>query len=231
MTNLDLDRDRPQRIGLFGGTFNPIHRGHIQAAKEVLEQFQIQRIFFIPSALPPHKKSSNLAAAEDRLAMVRLALGGEKGLEACDLELQRGGHSYTYDTLRYFREHTPRGSQIFFLVGIDAFCEIDTWKNSPSLFDEAAFIILSRPPNNLNRPETRNEIHGYIQRNIAAGYRFDGENNSFSHGHKQSIFLCSVTPVAISSTQIRAALVAGDSIAQWVAPIVAEFIARKGLYR
>ncbi|HSM73080.1 MAG TPA: nicotinate (nicotinamide) nucleotide adenylyltransferase, partial [Desulfobacterales bacterium] len=116
------------RIGLFGGTFNPIHLGHLRSAQEVLEAFDLQRILLIPSALPPHKEPEFLANAADRLAMIRQATLGHTGLSVSDVEITRPGPSYTIDTVRFFKRSLPADTRLFLVVGLDAFLEIDSWK-------------------------------------------------------------------------------------------------------
>jgi nicotinate-nucleotide adenylyltransferase len=133
------------RLGLFGGTFNPIHIGHLRAAVEVREAFNLDKLLLIPSASPPHKNAGDIASAEDRLEMVRLAVKGTPYLEASDVELARSGLSYTIETLRYFQGHFGPGSTIHFIVGVDAFSEITTWKSYKQLFATAHFIVMTRP--------------------------------------------------------------------------------------
>ena len=132
------------RLGLFGGTFNPIHLGHLRAAIEVQEAFGLEKILLIPSARPPHKQADQVASAGDRLEMVRLAVQGEPLLEASDVELARPGPSYTIETLRYFQDRFGPESQVFFVVGQDAFSEIATWKSYQALFSIAHFVVMAR---------------------------------------------------------------------------------------
>ena len=105
------------RLGLLGGTFNPIHLGHLRAGVEVREAFNLDRLVLIPSARPPHKTADHVASADDRLEMVRLAIQGEPFLEVSDEELTRPGLSYTIETLRHFQDQFGQGSEIYFVVG------------------------------------------------------------------------------------------------------------------
>jgi len=230
MINAERHRDRPERTGLFGGTFNPIHNGHLQAALDIQHQLRLDHLFFIPSAQPPHKDKVNLVSAQERLEMVRLALKGHAPLEVSDIEIRRGGRSYTYDTIQYFKQSDP-GRELYFLVGMDAFLEINTWKSAKQLFDEVAFVVMSRPPHAPTDPLLRAHLERFIGRHISNDYHFETGRNRFQHPFKPPVILARVTPVDISSSRIRAMLAGGEPIDRWVPPAVADFIARKGLYR
>ncbi len=114
------------RIGILGGTFNPIHYGHLAAAEEVRDRLKLDRILFIPSAIPPHKHEEDVPAAEHRMEMVRLALEGNSCFEPSDLEIRRGGRSYTIDTIETLIQSYPDAA-LFFITGLDSFLEIQTW--------------------------------------------------------------------------------------------------------
>ncbi|MCJ8500934.1 nicotinate-nucleotide adenylyltransferase [Desulfatitalea alkaliphila] len=227
MTNLDQSR----RVGLFGGTFNPIHRGHLQAAGDVLRRADLERIYFVPSAQPPHKSNGKLAPADDRLAMVRMALADHPRMRVCEAELRRTGPSYSIDTIRAFKAALPEGGRLYFVVGIDAFLEIDTWKACDHLFEETAFIVMSRPGTGDWTPALCRQIEGYVQSHIATDYALADDGKRLVHPAKQSITLVSVTPVDISSSRIRTMIRQGKAIDQWVPPAVADHIQTRGLYR
>jgi nicotinate-nucleotide adenylyltransferase len=224
-------RDRAERTGLFGGTFNPIHNGHVQAALDIRNQLRLDHLFFIPSAQPPHKDDSSLASARQRFEMVQMALEGHPSLEVSDIEILRGGRSYTYDTIQHFKRAGPSGRELFFVVGLDAFLEINTWKKSKQLFEEATFVVMSRPPHDLTDAALHEELKRFIGRHISDDYHFETDRNRFQHPHRPPIYLARVSPVDISSSRIRAMLARGESIDAWVPPAVAAFIARKGLYQ
>jgi len=224
-------RDRFQRIGLFGGTFNPIHIGHLSAARDVVHQYDLDRIYLIPSAVPPHKKGGELVSAEQRLEMVRLALGNQDSLRACDVEVKRAGLSYTIDTVRHFNANTPENGQIMFVLGVDAFLDIHTWKAFDDLFNEVAFVVMSRPGSGQWSYNMIQHIRAYIADRISPVYRYSEKDNRFVHPDKKEIHLVSVTPVNIASSQIRKMIQTGQSITPWVAPAVAAYIQEQGLYR
>ncbi len=133
------------RIGLFGGTFDPVHFGHLRAALEVKEGFGLARVFLIPAAAPPHKAREGVAPAGDRLRMVELAVDGEPGLMPSDVEIRREGPSYTIDTVTHFQREFAGVAEVFLIVGLDAFLEIDTWKSFRELLALVPVIVISRP--------------------------------------------------------------------------------------
>ena len=134
------------RIGLLGGSFNPIHRGHLAIARAARSSLALDRVVLIPSARPPHKKDRSLAPAEDRLAMVRLAARDEPGLEVSAIELERTGPSYTIDTVRAFRDSNP-GAEVSFIIGADTLPELKTWRDVRALLSLATFAVAARPGN------------------------------------------------------------------------------------
>ena len=213
------------RLGLFGGTFNPIHFGHLRAAIEVRETFNLDKLLLIPSATPPHKTAEQVADAEDRLEMVRLAVGTEPFFEASDVELGRPGPSYTIQTLRHFQERFGSESDIHFIVGQDAFSEITTWKSYKQLFGTAHFIVMTRPGFESDR------IGGFIHTNISETYEYDSPNNRYSHPEWCTIFCLNITHLDISASQIRKRIKGGRSIRFLVPQAVEDFVQEKGLYR
>jgi nicotinate-nucleotide adenylyltransferase len=133
------------RIGLFGGTFNPIHRCHLEAALHAKRQLRLERILFIPSGDPPHKGNGSLAPARDRYEMVRLATAEHAGLDVTDIELRRPDKSYSIDTLQEIRKDLGPEAELFFIIGLDAFLELPTWKQAPDLLRACHFVVLGRP--------------------------------------------------------------------------------------
>jgi nicotinate-nucleotide adenylyltransferase len=213
------------RLGLFGGTFNPIHIGHLRAAVEVTEAFSLDRLLLIPSARPPHKNADNMASAQDRLEMVRLAVEGLPFIEASDVELARSGPSYTIETLRYFQNQVGPGSTIHFIVGLDAFSEITTWKSYKQLFATAHFIVMTRPGSRLEG------LGDFIHSHISRDYAYDGTSHLYSHPQWYSIFCFRITHLDISATQIRDAIRQARSIRFLLPNAVERFMEEKGLYR
>ena len=221
----------PNRVGLFGGTFNPIHRGHTQVAEDVLKQYGLDQVYFIPSAIPPHKAPSDTAAAHHRLAMVKMALQGKSRMSVSDIELQRKGPSYTIETLRWFKTADLTAPDFFFIVGIDAFLEIHTWKTFIQLFDETAFIIMSRPQPNRSAFDFTGAAAAYTREQISRDYQLSADAKILRHPVKHPLYLASVRPLDIASSRIREAVRERRSFGHWVDPAVAQYIETKGLYR
>jgi nicotinate-nucleotide adenylyltransferase len=225
------NHDPRPRIGLFGGTFNPIHRGHVQVAKDVLHRYRLTAVQFIPSALPPHKTEGILAPAADRYAMACRALEDEPALKVSDIEIRRSGPSYTIDTLRRFMAEQPHETHIFFMVGMDAFLEIHTWKSYLKLFDLATFIVMTRPRTTTPDQDLKTLALQFARERISDAYEPAVEGDRLAHPQKQAIHLSPVTPMDISSSRIRESIHKGQPIGQWVTPAVEAYIESKGLYK
>ncbi len=133
-----------QRIGIIGGTFNPIHYGHLAAAEEVRDRLKMDRVLFIPSFLPPHKQEEDMPSAAQRLEMVRLATSSNSRFKVSDIEVKREGKSYTIDTIEALIPQHP-GAELYFITGLDSFLDIQTWKNWQRLLSRCSFVVLSRP--------------------------------------------------------------------------------------
>ena len=146
------------RIGLFGGTFNPIHYGHIRAALEVKEGFPLDECHFIPAATPPHKTIAGVADARDRLEMIQRAISGHDGFSVCDVELHRSGPSYSIDTVEYLKKTLPPGAEVFFMLGVDAFLEFDTWRSFKKLLQTIPVIVMARPTPNYGQSVDRWQV-------------------------------------------------------------------------
>jgi nicotinate-nucleotide adenylyltransferase len=213
------------RLGLFGGTFNPIHIGHLRAAVEVADAFNLDRLLLIPSARPPHKNTEDMASAQDRLEMVRLAVKGMPSIEASDVELARSGPSYTIETLRYFQDQVGPESTIHFIVGLDAFSEITTWKSYKQLFATAHFIVMTRPGSKLEN------LEDFIHTHISRDYECDRTSLLYGHPQWHSIFCFRITHLDISATQIRDSIRQDRSIRFLLPDTVERYIEAKGLYR
>ncbi|MEE4261684.1 MAG: nicotinate-nucleotide adenylyltransferase, partial [Desulfobacteraceae bacterium] len=212
------------RIGLFGGTFNPVHLGHLRAAVEVRQGFELDEIFLIPAALPPHKVSGEVAASADRLHMLKLALDAVAGLRVSDVELNRSGPSYTIDTVHHFKQTLPAESSLFLIMGLDAFLEIDTWKSYRELLTQIPLIVVKRPRAGdriSNLPWKA--MDDYVSTKLSADYSYSASRSAYLAGRQQPIYVFEVTALDISSTRIRRAITRGRSIDYLVPPKVAEY--------
>lgn len=133
------------RIGLLGGTFDPIHTGHLYLAKKVLDKTSLDKIIFIPTALPPHKVNIKITPAKHRFNMVKLAILNNKKYQASDIEIKRKGSSYSVETLRQLRKRYSNSANIFFITGSDSLQELDKWKNLKEILNLCNFVIVKRP--------------------------------------------------------------------------------------
>ena len=212
------------KIGLFGGTFDPIHWGHLRSAEEVREAFRLDRIHFIPAAVPPLKRKAATTPALDRLAMVRRAIAGNPAFAVSDVELRRPGKSFSIDTLRYFRRRRPKDA-LYFILGMDAFHDIGMWKDFQELFSLSHFIITSRPD--------CGELFKLGDIPVAARklFCYDLQKNAYRHRSGTRLHYFKLTDIAISASDIRFRVKAGKSIRYLVPPAVERYIRRRGLYR
>jgi len=215
-----------ERIGLLGGTFNPIHLGHLRAAEEVQEKFSLDTVLFIPSYIPPHKLTTEMAAPEDRLAMVRLAVRGRPCFAGSSIEIEARQTSYSIITLDKVKKAYPE-ARLFFIVGVDAFLEIETWKSYRDVLEQCRFIVVSRPGHHLDQAgkvlpeEYRDRIldargPGRIDQRLIL---------------KHQVFLVDIRALDISSTEIRRRIRRGQPIKGLVPEAVEEYIKNKKLYQ
>ncbi len=215
-----------KKIGIVGGTFNPIHLGHLRSAEENRETYDLFRVIFIPSATPPNKDSGNIIDAKHRYKMVKRAVSSNCNFMASDIELQRGGKSYTIDTLKYFKEMVGNEGEIYFIIGLDAFLEIETWMNFRELFEYSHFVVTDRP-----NPESKNPRFVMPKGLIDAFHKqTDGERDSWIHTSKNRLYFQDISALEISSTVIRELIKDGKSINYLVPKSVNKYIKRRGLY-
>jgi nicotinate-nucleotide adenylyltransferase len=227
-------------IGLFGGTFDPTHRGHIALARAAEEKFSLRQIHFVPANVPPHKQKQPLTPYLHRFTMLSLATAENKNwipslLEAPEgLSVESGaktaGPNYSIDTVRKLRAGLKSADRVFFLIGIDAFLEIQTWHEPLALFAECAFIVASRPGHSL--ADVANALPETLRPKSAATEPFK------KHPAEGDLLLPGVTvhlldslQYAISATAIREAAKAGRPLGKLVDPALADYIKKQNLYR
>jgi len=212
------------RVGIFGGTFNPIHVGHLRAAEEIREQFNLKRIIFIAAAVPPHKEVEGGIPGKHRVEMVRLAISGNPHFSLSDIELKRPGKSYSIGTIQLLREQYGSDLELFFILGMDAFLEIGTWKSFQELFSLCHFIVMTRP--GFDKPVSAT----ILPVSIADAFAYDEGENRFIHRDGYSVYLQGVTFLDISSTKIREAISKGRSIRYLIPREVERYIQRHHFY-
>lgn len=208
-----------KKIGILGGTFDPIHIGHLRGALEVAEQFGLDELRLIPCARPPHRQSPQVSAA-DRLAMVRCAVDGVPPLTVDDRELRRERPSYTIDTLESLRGELAADDQLFLLLGWDAFCGLPGWHRWQELLDHCHILVLQRPEAASEPPEALRNL-------LAARSVGDPQALAGPGGHIAFVWQ---TPLEVSATQIRERLASGRSVRFLVPDAVLAYIHAHGLY-
>lgn len=207
------------RLGILGGTFDPIHFGHLDAADAARAALSLDEVLFIPSLDPPHRPTDPRATPFHRFALIALVIQGRTGWRVSDIELRRTGPSYTVTTLRELHAEGWKASQLFFILGTDAFAEIATWHEYPTVLDCAHFVVITRPGANIDR-----DFAG--DRHLAPRLGTAGPVGSDRPG----ILFVEARTRDVSSTAIRARLAAGQRIDDMVPAAVAEHIFAHELY-
>lgn len=217
------------RTGILGGTFNPIHYGHLRPAEEVREALGLEQVRFIPLADPAHKPGNDIAPAKDRLEMVRLALE-EHPFFVCDpIEIERGGVSYTIDTLTALAEGDCRGHELYFIIGADAFSLLATWREPLGILQKVNFAITLRgeqaPLDVIKTVES-----GMNKKDIPVKFNRIGDDEFQTIESKMVIKFIPVTTLDVSATMVRQLARGGASLRYLLPPRVEAFILRRGLY-
>ncbi|MEW6685595.1 MAG: nicotinate-nucleotide adenylyltransferase [Candidatus Edwardsbacteria bacterium] len=190
------------RLGIFGGTFDPIHFGHLIVAEEVKEKLKLSKLFLVPAASSPHKLGHQILRGSHRAAMIRLAIKGNPYFAFSDLEIKRPGLSYTIDTLREFRRQNL-SAKLFFVMGADQFVEIETWKEPEEIFRLSKVVVMTRPGFDLNQ--------------VKAKWR-------------KKVVVVKVSQIGVSATEIRHRIKMGHSIRYLVPASVESYIRQNKLY-
>ncbi len=231
------DRHNAPRVGLFGGTFNPIHYGHLRAAREVAEALQLDRLYLIPVSQPPHKPPKEIAPASERLEMLRLATVNCPDFVVSEIEVARGGLSYSIDTLQAFQSRLddaarPKNQNCIWIIGTDAFLEIHTWKSWRTLVRTCAFAVMQRPDAGAGfATHPQKVLADYLQQHFEKPYHYDSRRTRFTCADRPPVCLVKITMFDISATMIRALVRNGRSIQFLVPPAVAHHIQTRGLYQ
>jgi nicotinate-nucleotide adenylyltransferase len=215
----------PGPLGLFGGTFDPIHFGHLRLATELAEAFRLEQVLFLPAGLPYHRGRAAHATNEQRLTMVKLATARDAKFDVDDRELRREGPTYTYDTLAEIRKERGPEQPIVFLTGSDAFSQVDTWHRWTEMFDLAHFVVAIRANDEAWQSKGPGAFPKDAWPRITLNPR---ELLSAPSGKIMTFFM---TPIAISSTAIRTLAGEGASIRYLTPDPVVEFVRSHNLYR
>lgn len=209
-TTLKISKSDKVQVAIMGGTFDPIHYGHLVTAEEARTQFNLQEVFFVPTGNPPHKKNYPVTPAEHRYQMTALAVKSNPFFKVSRIEIDRQGFSYTIDTVLSFREQYGLETEIYFITGADAILEILTWKNVERLMQQCRFIAATRP-----------------------GFNLDELNNkflNFSGDFKKCVHFMEIPSLSISSTDIRKRVSQKRTIKYLMPEAVQQYIYKNNLY-
>lgn len=213
-------------IGILGGTFNPVHYGHLRMAQELADGLAINTIRFIPSANPPHKSTHNITASH-RVAMVRLAIADNPLFQLDDQELKRSGHSYTIDTLTHLREELGQEVSIILFMGSDAFRQFDTWHRWQEIITLCHIVLVQRPQTSSGK--TSSALSQTLENFLQNHYTEIGDD--LHHSPAGHITMRQITALDISSTAIRHAFQHGNSTRYLMPDAVIDYIKTHQLYR
>ncbi len=196
------------KLAVFGGTFNPVHAGHLQVADNLLRVALADRVVFMPARIPPHKADAELAPGADRIEMVRLAIGEREACEVSSIEVGREGPSYTADTLRALASERP-GDSLHFVLGSDNFSEVGKWVRFEELAGLCEFLVVERPgfPLRLPPPSVPPSLREKLSYRVVPG-----------------------PTVSIASSDLRRMLRAGEDVSRWLSPRVLDYIRTRRLY-
>ena len=216
-------------VGLLGGTFNPIHNGHVAIARQAREVLALDRVVLIPTGDPPHKPHENLAAAKDRFEMVRLAIASDPSLSISDIEVRRSGKSYTIDTIRLLQQEYGPEARLFFLIGLDAFMEFPTWRDPATLLTLCSFVVLSRPGLSFQALSGLPFIPpipqaSLVELDAGRSLRLDVPVGA------QSLICLRLPPNSVSASDIRARIAQGVPTANLLPPVVESYILQHHIY-
>lgn len=200
------------KLGIFGGSFDPIHYGHLLLAETCREQCQLDQVLLVPAAVPPHKQSQTVTSARDRIEMIRLAIGGHPQLDVSDIEIERGGVSFTVDTLIALADQRP-GRSLFFLMGADSLKDLPTWREPERLCELAVPLVVRRAGS--PEPDFSSISHLVTAERLAEIRQYQVE----------------MPIIDLSSTEIRERVAMGRSIRYRTPRAVEKFIETHGLYR
>ena len=211
------------KLGLLGGTFNPVHLAHLRIAEEARDAAGLEQVLFIPAPDPPHKPLAGNIDFELRTEMVKLAISDNPAFMLCDIEARRSGKSYTVDTLPALKHERP-DDELHFIIGSDSYLELGLWHNYAELFPLTSFIVIERPGREITEP--------LQQLPEAVRHSFVSETPKLlRHSSGTTILFIQGTHLDISSSHLRELIAEGLSIRYLVPPVVEAYIAQKGLYQ
>lgn len=211
------------RIAVFGGTFNPVHYGHLRVAEEAREALSLDKVVFMPANIPPHKAEEGLIDPMVRSGLLRLATGDNPGFEISDMEIRRGGRSFTIDTVRELKQ--DHSLEVSLIIGNDSFNDITTWCEYEELLTLSSFIVVPRPEYPLKKP---GEV---LPVELAKKFWYDPGAGAYMNSFGNSITYLDTTMMDISASEIRRRIREGLSVRYLLPDAVIEYMRKLGLYR
>jgi nicotinate-nucleotide adenylyltransferase len=218
-----------KKIGLYGGAFNPVHYGHLRTAEEVCEILSLDKILFIPSGRTPFDKP-DLAKASNRLEMIKKAVRGNRHFAISDLEIKSRSKSYTVDTIKKLKKQN-QCSELFFILGIDAFLDLPYWKQPDQLLELVSFIVISRPGYTFSNLYSSPYLKGIARNVLKELDQGRQRTQSLNFSGNRKIVLCNVTGLSISASDIRGILKSGGNIKYLLPDSVKSYIILNELYK
>jgi nicotinate-nucleotide adenylyltransferase len=213
------------RIGLMGGSFDPVHYGHLRAGEEIQERFDLDVMNFIPTMISPNKRSAPMTDAQHRVEMLRRAIRDNGSFRLSEVEIARGGVSYLFDTLREYRSRCGTETHLFFVLGMDSFLEMATWHRYADLFSLSNFIIMTRPGYHL--PVLTEILSEDVARRFTT---VDPKGHEMEHESGNRIFFEKIPSLEISATGIREKIASGRSVRYLLPDSVLRYIQDNHLY-
>ena len=198
-----------RKIGILGGTFDPVHNGHIKAAQAAYDKLKLDEVIFIPTGIPPHKLNRTVQETDKRIEMIMLAISQYEYFSVSDIEAERAGYTYTVDTLRQMKDGDNKYDDLFFIIGADVVCELNTWKQYKEVYKLCKFIALLRP--------------GYDRNKF-----YEDVKTAESDGAE--IIPVEAELIDISSSTIRNMISKGESVKEYIDENVEDYIKERGLY-
>ena len=217
------------QVGLFGGTFNPIHNGHLAIARQAREALGLDQVLFIPTRDPPHKTQFDLAPAKDRYELVRLAITSDPTLAISDVELRRAGKSYSIDTVRVLQQEYGPQSRLFFLIGLDAFLDFSSWREPDTLLKLCTFVVISRPGTAF-RSLAAMPLLAHIPKNSLVDLDVGRTSRLEVPIGAQQLICLRFPPSEISASEIRTKIKLGLPLPNQLPPLVESYIIHHHLY-
>lgn len=211
------------KFGIFGGTLNPIHFGHLRSAEEAREAFSLDKVLFVPAAIPPFGKK-DVESPHHRMEIAKIAIEGNPYFGLSDIEVRRGGISYSIDTVEALKKEIP-DIETYFIIGLDAFSEIGSWKEYRRFFSLSNFIIVTRPG------YQKGDFGDFLPLEVRNDFCYDSAKGCYTHISGNCFGFLEVTLLDISSTEIRSRLKAGKSIKYLIPEKVEEYIKENRLYK